>query len=86
VHHPFIAPHRVHTGAELSVSLAVTFRTRRSDTLTDAHRFNARMRKLGLHPMPVGSSRLLDRAKSGAARMGQRVHRKLATVDEDVAS
>jgi Cupin-like domain len=86
VHHPFIAPHRVHTGAELSISLAMTFRTRQSDTLTDAHRFNTRMRKLGLHPTPVGSSRLLDRAKCGAARVGKRVHHKLAMVDEDVAS
>ncbi|MGH8156933.1 MAG: cupin-like domain-containing protein [Rhodanobacter sp.] len=86
VHHPFIAPHRVHTGAELSISLAVTFRTRQSDTLTDAHRFNTRMRKLGLHPIPVGSSRLLDRAKSGVARVGQHVHRRLAMVDEDVTS
>lgn len=83
VHHPFIAPHRVHTGSELSISLAITFRTRQSDTLTDAHRFNTRMRGIGLHPKPVGSSRLLDRAKSGAARVGQRVHRKLAVAEDD---
>jgi hypothetical protein len=83
LHHPFIAPHRVHTGAELSISLAVTFRTRQSDTLTDAHRFNTRMRELGLRPKPVGSSQWLDRAKCGAARVGQRIHRKLAMVEED---
>jgi hypothetical protein len=81
VHHPFIAPHRVHTGAELSVSLALTFRTRQSDMWTDAHRFNARLRGLGLHPSPVGRSTLVDRTKSGIARMGQRVHRKLAAGD-----
>jgi hypothetical protein len=85
VHHPFIAPHRVHTGSELSISLAVTFRTRQSDMWTDAHRFNARMRGLGLRPGPVGHSALVDRAKSSLARVGQRVHRKLAA-DEQGAS
>lgn len=79
VHHPFIAPHRVHTGPQLSVSLAVTFRTRRSDMWTDAHRFNARVRGLGLRPGPVGRSEWVDRAKCGLARLGQRIHRKLAS-------
>lgn len=83
VHHPFISPHRVHTGAQLSISLAVTFRTRRSDVWTDAHRYNTRMRRLGLHPVAVGHNGLLDRAKSSVARMGQRVHRRLAEVDHD---
>jgi hypothetical protein len=85
VHHPFISPHRVHTGAQLSISLAVTFRTRRSDVWTDAHRFNTRMRRFGLTPRPVGRSWLLDRAKSGMAHMGQRVHRRFAEADHDAA-
>jgi len=84
VHHPFIAPHRVHTGPSLSISLALTFRTRQSDMWTDAHRFNARMRRLGLHPQPVGRNRLVDNAKCGIARAGQRVHRMLAP-SEDAA-
>lgn len=78
VHHPFIAPHRVHTAGELSISLALTFRTRQSDMWTDAYRFNARLRKLGLHPSPIGRHAWLDRAKCGLARAGQRVHRLLA--------
>jgi hypothetical protein len=81
VHHPFIAPHRVHTGSELSVSLALTFRTRQSDMWTDAHRFNARMRGLGMDPAPVGRSGLMDQAKCRLARIGQRVHRGLAAAD-----
>src|SRR5213078_1776903 len=40
VHHPFIAPHLVTTGKQLSISLAITFRTQRSDVWTDAHCFN----------------------------------------------
>ena len=64
VHHPFIAPHLVHTGPELSVSLAITFRTHRSDVWTNAHRFNHRLRRLGLEPRPVGHMAWLDGAKS----------------------
>lgn len=57
VHHPFIAPHLVRTGPELSVSLAVTFRTPRSDQWSDAHRFNERvLRRLGLPAGRVGSA------------------------------
>jgi len=81
LHHPFIAPHRVHTGPELSVSLALTFRTRQSDRWADAHRFNARMRRLGLNPAPVGSNPLRDRAKSGITRMGQRKRPARTPVD-----
>ncbi|TBR36185.1 MULTISPECIES: cupin-like domain-containing protein [Dyella] len=77
VHHPFIAPHRVHTAGELSVSLALTFRTRQSDMWTDAYRFNARLRQFGLHPSPIGRNAWLDRAKCGFARAGQRVNRLL---------
>lgn len=82
VHHPFIAPHRVHTGPELSISLALTFRTRLSDTWTDAHRFNAKMRRFGLHPSPVGRSAMTDSTKSGLARVGQRIHRNLAAQNQ----
>ena len=83
VHHPFIAPHRVHTGPQLSISLALTFRTRQSDMWTDAHRFNARLRKLGLHPRPIGKSALIDQTKCNLARLGQRMHRMLAPVEAD---
>jgi hypothetical protein len=68
VHHPFIAPHLVHTGKELSISLAVTFRTLRSDVWRDAHRMNHSLRRWGLHPRPVGKSYVLDLAKAGAVR------------------
>jgi hypothetical protein len=64
VHHPFIAPHLVHTGPELSVSLALTFRTRRSDVWTNAHRFNLRLRRLGFTPQPVGRHAAVDYTKS----------------------
>jgi len=72
VHHPFIAPHLVHTGPALSISLAITFRTRRSDTWTNACRFNQRARKLGLRPEPVGRRPLVDQTKSAVLTAYQR--------------
>jgi hypothetical protein len=77
VHHPFIAPHLVHTGPELSVSLAVTFRTRKSDVWTDAHRLNHRLRRLGLRPGPVGQSPVTDHAKAAVFRSLRRTRQWL---------
>jgi hypothetical protein len=64
VHHPFIAPHLVETGSALSISLAITFRTQASDLRSEAHRFNMRLRRLGLNPAPVGRDAIRDRAKA----------------------
>lgn len=69
VHHPFIAPHLVTTGPEISVSLAFTFRTKRSDVVSNAHRFNYLLRKLGLNPAPVGAHPGSDRVKAEMARL-----------------
>ena len=63
VHHPFIAPHLVTTGPALSISLAITFRTPSSDRRSDAHRFNHRARRFGLHRLPLG-----DRGKAAVVR------------------
>ena len=72
VHHPFIAPHLVHTGPALSISLAITFRTRRSNTWTNACRFNQRACKLGLRPEPVGRRPLVDQTRSAVLTAYQR--------------
>ena len=71
VHHPFIAPHLVTTLANRSVSLAITFRTARSDTWSDAHRFNHHLRRLGLTPTPVGQSLARDKVKAQALRLAR---------------
>ena len=68
VHHPFIAPHLVTTNSSLSISLAITFRTARSDLWTDAHIFNARCRRLGLNPSTVGKRAIVDDVKARAIR------------------
>lgn len=67
VHHPFIAPHRVHTGAGLSVSLAFTFRTQKSDLLTNTHAFNHVLRRCGWSPQPVGRHPKVDQLKALAS-------------------
>ena len=67
VHHPFIAPHRVHTLDGLSISLALTFRTLKSDMLTRAHSFNEMLRRLGMSPHAVGESDAMDHAKAVAS-------------------
>jgi len=72
VHHPFIAPHRVTTGSELSISLAFTFRTQKSDKLTSAHAFNYLLRRCGWLPAEVGHSAVADEIKvvaSNAAKV-----------------
>jgi Cupin-like domain len=66
VHHPFIAPHMVENGAELSVSFAVTFRTRGTDRKTNVYKANHYLRRLGLKPKPPEESLLRDEAKSKA--------------------
>jgi hypothetical protein len=68
VHHPFIAPHLVTTGPALSISLAITFRTPQSDVWSDAHRYNNRMRRLGLGRIPVREHAAVDLAKAGVIR------------------
>jgi hypothetical protein len=78
VHHPFIAPHLVTTGKQLSISLAITFRTQRSDVWTDAHRFNHRLRnRLGIAPGAVGSLGVVDATKAGIIRLGRQARRLL---------
>ena len=71
VHHPFIAPHLVTTLANRSISLAITFRTERSDIWSDAHRFNHHLRRLGLTPAPVGQNLSRDTAKARALRLAR---------------
>jgi hypothetical protein len=66
VHHPFIAPHWVKNGPEVSVSLALTYRTRASQRVAQAYQTNAGLRRLGLSPRPVGERPRGDRIKANA--------------------
>lgn len=75
VHHPFIAPHLVTTSSGFSISLAVTYRTTRTEVLTSAHRVNHRMRTHGWIPRPVGQAPLVDRSKAMAISAWRQLRR-----------
>jgi hypothetical protein len=63
LHFPVTVPHWVKNGPEVSVSFSITFRTDDSARRELLYKANARLRKLGLSPTPVGQSILLDRTK-----------------------
>jgi hypothetical protein len=63
LHFPVTVPHWVKNGPEVSVSFSITFRTADSARRELLYKANARLRKLGLSPTPVGESILLDRTK-----------------------
>ncbi|MGH8371923.1 MAG: JmjC domain-containing protein [Gammaproteobacteria bacterium] len=60
------APHWVYNGSSVSISLSITFRTRRSQREELVHIFNAKLRRRGLSPMPPGLSLTADSAKAGS--------------------
>lgn len=72
--YPF-APHWVRNGPEASVSLSITFRTPESRQAERVHRFNARVRRLGIHPVPAGRSPARDKAKATVMETLSRMRR-----------
>jgi hypothetical protein len=72
---PVNAPHWVQNGAEVSVSLSITWRTRATDRLQRLHAFNARARRAGLSPRRPGERPGADRAKAFAGRVVERLTR-----------
>lgn len=64
LHIPFTAPHWVKNGDEVSISLSIIFRTRRTDRLRNAYQLNYGLRRrLGWAPFPVRQSPLRDHSK-----------------------
>jgi hypothetical protein len=67
------APHWVRNRDAVSISLSITFRTRRSEAAERAHALNARLRRLGLHPRPAGEDGRRDRAKAALVHGADRI-------------
>lgn len=67
VYVPVFAPHLVHNGAQVSVSLSITFYTPRILDLARLHGINARLRRLRLSPSVPGARPRADRAKLALA-------------------
>jgi hypothetical protein len=68
VHHPWAAPHAVNNGDEVSVSVAITFRSAASVRRAALLRANYSLRKRGMTPTPPGESRIKDFSKLLAFR------------------
>ena len=80
VYVPPFAPHWVRNGDGISISLSITFRTRRSQAAERAHGINARLRRIGLRPKPAGQDPRSDRAKAAVWRGIQEVKRARGAV------
>jgi len=63
LHFPITAPHWVKNGPVVSISFSITFHTSDSDRREILYRINHKLRTLGLHPQPVGSSNSSDNVK-----------------------
>jgi len=72
VHLPWNVPHWVAVGDDdWSVSLSLTFQTRRTQTEIELHRINRTLAGLGMHPRPVGASPAADATKHAVWRAGR---------------
>ncbi|MFL6564759.1 MAG: hypothetical protein ACJ8G5_07500 [Burkholderiales bacterium] len=69
LHVPFASPHWVKNGSEVSISFSITFNTRATVRTLHAHRLNARLRRWGVAPVPVGRSALRDAVKQLVSRV-----------------
>jgi hypothetical protein len=79
LHVPVSSPHHVRNRDEVNVSLSITFRTPAGDRRENLYAVNYALRRLGLCPTPVGSSRRADSVKLGlfgAARAVRRLLRR----------
>jgi hypothetical protein len=69
------APHWVFNGPAASISLSITFRTRRSQRNEWVHMLNAWLRRRGLSHLPAGESELVDRMKAAVASFAAAVRK-----------
>lgn len=63
VHIPYTAPHWVKVEGDYSVSFSVSHYSDLADRKARLYRLNAKLRKLGLRPNPMGQSSIRDGAK-----------------------
>jgi hypothetical protein len=68
VYIPPVAPHWVHNGPAISLSVTLTYFTAATERENMIEAFNARLRHLHLRPRPPGRSASADTAKAAAMR------------------
>jgi hypothetical protein len=66
VHVPTCSPHWVQNKDNISVALSVNYELRSVDRMEKLYRFNRRMRKIGVEPVPPATSEWRDRIKLAA--------------------
>lgn len=74
---PVTVPHWVKNGPEVSISFSVTFRSDWTLRRERLYRVNARLRKLGIEPTPVGRNVMLDAAKLHTSETLVQLRRRL---------
>jgi len=65
VHVPVTAPHWVKNGPAVSISFSITFRSPSTEKRRKLYWMNAQLRRIGIRPAPIGSSRWRDELKHG---------------------
>lgn len=63
VYMPFTCPHAVTNGDQVSITISMTYCTKSTRRVEIIHRCNAFLKKHGMEPSPIGSSRLRDHLK-----------------------
>jgi len=78
IHVPVNAPHWVQNSNNVSVALSVTYELRSVDRIQELHRFNRKLRALGLTPTPPGRSPWRDEIKLATYRAAQSLRKPKA--------
>jgi hypothetical protein len=68
VHQPLLAPHAVANGTQMSIAMALTYRSKACHRRIMLHKANYALRRVGLRPRPYGQSPRLDSLKVAAYR------------------
>ena len=71
---PFMAPHYIRNGPEVSISLAISWRSEWSFAEADARAFNSVLRKAGVRPKATGRFPSQNSVKALAWRMLRKLH------------
>lgn len=80
---PFL-PHWVENGPDVSISLSIPFYTEVALRAEQVHKVNAQLRRLHIHPRPVGRSESLDKAKAGLYKSGRGLYKSGQKIREVV--
>lgn len=75
LHFPYMAPHWVQNGPEVSISLSTTWQSRYARRKVSVHCFNARLRRRGLRPRAFGERPWADGLKAGTLGLVRGVRR-----------